>query len=134
MAQSERVQGAYTVLYTLEHKTPPPTLQESDTKFRNKVIHRGKIPTRQESEDYGQKIIDAIYPVLAYLKANEVEHVRKVVASRIYRLHTMVSSETPPMSMTVPGIISINRISPDPHPILVVALREIESRREKLGW
>jgi hypothetical protein len=134
VARSERVLGAYTMNYTLEHKAPPPALQGHDVEFRNNVTHRGKIPSRKEAENYGQKIIDVIHPVLAKLKVHEMAHVSSVINARISRLCSQTSSTTPPISMTFPGIINIARTSPDPHPILLHELTKLESRRKQLGW
>lgn len=131
VAQSERVLGAYTMTYTLEHRIPPPALPQKQVAFRNKVIHRGKFPTREEAIAYGQDIADVIYPVLSYLKQHERTHVTDVVDARINKLCQETHGR---QSIVLPGIININQISPDPQPILKESLQKLESTRKSRGW
>jgi hypothetical protein len=44
--QSERQLGAFIVLYLSEFQSSPPVLKTKDVKFRNEVIHKGKIGLR----------------------------------------------------------------------------------------
>jgi hypothetical protein len=128
---SERVLGAYTVVYAMQHKGAPPELPQRDIELRNQVIHAGKFPTREEALLYGQNVGNTIHPVLTHLKKNDWNNVQSVIGARITKLCT--SPSKPTMCMTVPGIISITRISPDPLPNLVDALEEIQSTRRRLG-
>ena len=43
--RSERQLGAFVIAYTVECGRPPETLSNASQKFRNRVIHEGKIPT-----------------------------------------------------------------------------------------
>jgi hypothetical protein len=56
-AQSERQLGAFTLLYLREYGTPAPLLPQSNVEFRNKVIHKGYIPTRMEASTYGDAVL-----------------------------------------------------------------------------
>jgi len=132
VSQSERVLGAYTITYALEHKISPPFIHPEQVKFRNKVVHRGKFPTREEAEAFGQEVADAIYPVLSHLKRHERKHVANVTDARIKQLCRETNEGV--QSMVLPGIISINRISPDRHPVLKDCLRELERTRKSRGW
>lgn len=67
-AQTERQFGAYIFVYLLENKSMPNLLSDSNIKFRNDVVHKGKIPTKQEALKYGQDILDLIRPILTILK------------------------------------------------------------------
>lgn len=53
-AQSERQLGAYIVAYTNATGQPPRLLSNNDVKERNAVIHKGKIPTKQEAIAFGE--------------------------------------------------------------------------------
>lgn len=62
-AQSERQLGAFLALYpvVLGESFPWKRLKMQDhTKFRNDVVHKGIIPTRNETEDY----LRAIYEII----------------------------------------------------------------------
>jgi hypothetical protein len=134
VAQSERQLGAYTFIHTLEQGSPPPHLTESQIKFRNKVIHRGTIPTRTEAEDYGQKVLDAIVPVLVVLQVNEATYVSQEVVSRLRRLNARVPPSQHRSTMSMPGAISMARALSEPQPSLLQALSELKKRRDKIGW
>lgn len=58
--QSERQFGSFAMLWTLEMGTPPKTLSTKMIELRNKVIHQGKVPTREECIGYGQEVLDII--------------------------------------------------------------------------
>jgi hypothetical protein len=87
-SQSERQFGAYTLVYTLEQCQPPPILHPSKVNFRNKVIHRGKIPTRAEAEEYGQATLETISPVLSYLKLHENSSLQQVIGNYVADLRS----------------------------------------------
>lgn len=63
-SQSERQLGAYIFLYTQSFKKAPPLLPSGKVTFRNEVVHKGKIPTRDEALSYGQAVLDIIRPAM----------------------------------------------------------------------
>ncbi len=77
-AQSERQLGAYTFLYLIENKQNPCMLEKAKGKFRNKVVHRGVVPTRDEAVEYGQSVLDVIIPVLNGLKERDSEFITEL--------------------------------------------------------
>lgn len=105
--QSERQLGAYVMLYLREQGKPPPMLSNKLMEFRNSVIHRGKIPTRQQALSYGQAVIDVVAPVLDELKAHEFDHVMAVVVKNMSVPYEAVEgSKMSTMTMTMPLSIS----------------------------
>lgn len=56
---SERQLGAYYYLYLNEFKKVPPTFSDN-LGFRNKVIHKGYIPKREEVEKYASDVFNYI--------------------------------------------------------------------------
>src|SRR6266508_600785 len=56
-SQSERQLGAFVFVYLTEFKSPPTLLNSTNVQFRNEVIHKGKIPTRQQALEYGQSVL-----------------------------------------------------------------------------
>lgn len=69
-SQSERQLGSYIGLYLLIFNEEPILLSNSETAFRNSVIHKGYIPTREESIAYGNSILNLIGASLIKLKTN----------------------------------------------------------------
>jgi hypothetical protein len=58
--KSERQLGAFIFLWLNRFLTLPPLLTDDESAFRNKVVHDGKIPTRAETLDYGNRVLRII--------------------------------------------------------------------------
>ena len=58
--QSEQQLGAFLFLWTNKFDEVPELLTNKDTKFRNEVIHKGKIPTKEEALIFGNTILKII--------------------------------------------------------------------------
>ncbi len=72
--QSERQLGAFIFLYVKEYRELPDNLTDSERKFRNSVIHKGKFPTYEETLKYGQRILDITYSNLNKIRES-LEHI-----------------------------------------------------------
>jgi hypothetical protein len=72
--QSERQFGAFIAVWLLETGKPYTSLPQpqidAQTKLRNDVVHKGKIPTSEECVDYGQYVLDVVAPIEQALLAN----------------------------------------------------------------
>ena len=106
-AQSERQLGAYLFVYLLENNAKPPLLHRKLVEFRNDVIHKGKIPAREEAVVYGQAVLDLIGPILNRLKQQDSEHVRIVVGQHVQNMMKQIRCGPNTMGMTWPTILSI---------------------------
>jgi hypothetical protein len=84
--QSERQLGAFIYVYLIETGQTPKILSPSEREFRNKVIHKGKIPDKKEAIEYGQKVLDLIIPVLNDLKQSHEEQMHKMVSQHLKRI------------------------------------------------
>ncbi len=62
---SERQYGAYLITYWKEFKKPPELVDETLTSLRNKVIHQGYIPTKEEVIKYGNKVMRCMISTLS---------------------------------------------------------------------
>ena len=62
--QSERQLGAFLALYLLDNNDKPPLISNNLISFRNKVIHKGYIPTMEEALKYGGAVTLAIGNIL----------------------------------------------------------------------
>jgi hypothetical protein len=66
--QSERQLGAFVFLYLLKIKECPPMLNEQDVAFRNGVIHKGYIPTSDETIEFGENVRSVVNIALKNMK------------------------------------------------------------------
>jgi hypothetical protein len=79
--QSERQLGAFVILFALEFGTQPPLLANAEIELRNKVIHQGYFPTKEECLKYGRAVLDAIRQTIRVLsdsKEHQVELIRSI--------------------------------------------------------
>jgi hypothetical protein len=68
-SQSERQLGAYIIMYAQKFLEQPILLNSNrEIPFRNNVIHKGYIPTKQEAIEYGEKTLLIIETSLLKLK------------------------------------------------------------------
>lgn len=105
--QSERQLGAFIFLYLAETRTMPTLLSDSNVQFRNTIIHKGKIPTRNQSIEYGQAILDHINPILNDLKINYSEHVMESVFR--HKKNIIASKGITNTQMAIPTILSLTQ-------------------------
>lgn len=66
--QSERQLGAFTYLYLFNFGDLPPELGNDDRGFRNKVVHKGYIPSTKEALEFGRVVYNHIIAVIAKLE------------------------------------------------------------------
>jgi polyhydroxyalkanoate synthesis regulator phasin len=111
--QSERQLGAFIALYVTEFLVPPKSLNNRQVTFRNDVIHRGIIPTREQAIRYGQEILDLIRPAMREVQRKHPDTVRKVISD--YISHAQRSHGDPNQrisTMHVSTIISLAAADP----------------------
>jgi len=68
--QSERQLGAYIFLYVKEIKKVPLLLNSKSVSFRNEVIHKGSIPYREQSLEYGENIRNIVNNAISEMKSH----------------------------------------------------------------
>ena len=78
--QSERQLGAYIFAHWTEFNCPPELVSNSATNLRNRVIHQGYIPTREESIKYGNSVLKCIVSTLTEISESS-EHQDKLISS-----------------------------------------------------
>jgi hypothetical protein len=55
--------GAFAIIYFLEKGKTPDFPDQNSIRFRNRVIHRGRIPKYDEVIGYGERIINFVVPL-----------------------------------------------------------------------
>lgn len=81
--QSERQLGAFLFLWTNKFNEAPELLTNKDTKFRNEVIHKGKIPAKEEALIFGNTILKIIRPKIKQLQSLFKEEILSVISKHI---------------------------------------------------
>lgn len=82
-SQSERQLGAFIFIYLQEFGNKPIILGKKDIELRNKVIHKGKIPSREEAIKYGQSILNIIRPIMIKLKEDYSDAVGETICQHL---------------------------------------------------
>ncbi len=106
-SQSERQLGAFIFLYLKCFSEKPALLRQKQIKFRNEVIHKGKIPSRNEAVEYGQEVLDAIRPILRRVKTTFPKGMEKTVFQHL--MNSRKADESQPVgTMSIATIVSLN--------------------------
>ena len=77
-SQSERQLGAFIVVYTALFGETAPVMENNAKNFRNRVIHKGEIPTREKTMDYAKTVLKLIDGPLGKLQNAHMEVVKEV--------------------------------------------------------
>lgn len=78
-AQSERQLGLYVGSYLSLFRSVPALLPDFQVKVRNRVLHRGVIPTPQVAAAYGQAVLDLVRPVIRQLRESHSTSINAIV-------------------------------------------------------
>jgi len=131
---SERQLGAFVFLYLIEFLKPPILLARRKVEFRNNVIHRGTIPTRQEALDYGQAVLDVVRPILRQVKEKYQTGVKKIVSQHLKECRSGQDAQGPVATMAITTILSLIVATPGHDKrSLVEALAGLRKWGDELG-
>lgn len=106
--QSERQLGAYIFLWAFHFKEYPNLLSTSQTEFRNKVIHKGKIPTNEEALKYGNVVLGIVRPQIKLLKDRYPEEVQRVVFNHLRACQKPADADKQKSTMGLSTIVSLS--------------------------
>jgi len=92
--QSERQLGAFLFLHLIEFGESY-QINKKLVAFRNKVIHKGYIPTPSEVESFGEKVYSEIYQITQKLKTHCEDDIGKVVMKSLLERSQKLPSDMP---------------------------------------
>ncbi|MCH8022376.1 MAG: hypothetical protein IH932_01335 [Thaumarchaeota archaeon] len=115
----------------MENGEPPPLLKPTLIAFRNDVMHKGRIPTREQAVDYGQSALDIMVPILEDLKERYTEHVSAVVSQHVREIRAQIEESELVSFMTIPTTISIASAVAEPQPNLAQTLTRLTKSRHR---
>lgn len=102
---SERQLGAFVALYSFETGAMPKILSEKQSNFRNKVVHQGKIPSKEEAISYGQSILDIIRPIIKLCKEKYKDGLNSAISDHLRDLSE--GNKYPQTNMGMMTIVSL---------------------------
>ena len=110
--QSERQLGAFVFLFLSEVEKSPKLLTQPNVKFRNDVIHKGKIPTRRQALGFGQEVLELIRSGLRELNYRCAQGIKKAVSQHLIKCQKMGKKGIPSSTAGVGTIISLTNKTP----------------------
>lgn len=110
--QSERQLGAFIFLHLLELGSKPILLNNNKIKFRNDVIHKGMIPSKDQAMEYGQAVLDVVKPLLKKLKENYSGAVTTAVFQHLKNIRNPSDNGLPVSTMCLATILSLSNAEP----------------------
>lgn len=115
-AQSERQFGAFLALHlaALGHAFPDKAFKlQRRTTFRNDVIHKGRIPTADQTKDYLRAVYEIAETTMNELLAKCPNSVKQVEMAAVHRAHKAAREcgARAASSMGMPGMV-LSRLAP----------------------
>ena len=129
-AQPERQLGAFSLLYIHEYYTPAPMLPQWVTEFRNKVIHKGYIPTRAEAVSYGDQVLQHMVKLYKELYKSRYAGLSKIEGIELGRAASRATNPKNVSTMNVATVFS--EAASDAGTTLEKALGRLESRMARI--
>lgn len=107
--QSERQLGAFLVQWLLTTKGKF-EIQQSKTEFRNKVIHRGHIPLREETKDYASWVNERLFDIVEVLRKWSDGPLKELQNIHVSGAHTGAVTELKRLELEIRDVplVSIN--------------------------
>lgn len=133
--QSERQLGAYVFCHLLCEGEHPALLSGKRVEFRNNVIHRGYIPTRDEAIAFGNAVLNLTQPTLERLKSHHrnavQELVREHMTSLTKRAREIGVRDVSTTAMPTP--VSLIDVEGHKNESVEQAIERVTSMRARLG-
>lgn len=131
--QSERQLGAFAFLWFYHFNEPPKMLSNSQVKFRNSVIHKGKIPKREEAVKFGDAVLAIVSDCIQKIQSDGFkDQIRNIRFDRLREQHSHIDPEYRVASMAIATILAIGRTDNVEHfsKPLDKHIQELESLRQ----
>lgn len=107
--QSERQLGAYLIVYLLSFGERAPALNANQTKFRNDVVHQGKIPTEDEAVSFCQSVVEIIRPTISRLQSTAEHALRNAVHRHMMAARSQLAIDQQTSTLCFPTMLSLTQ-------------------------
>jgi hypothetical protein len=118
----------------IEERSMPPLLSGKNVAFRNSVVHKGKIPTRDEAIAFGREILELVSPLLRHLKTNYSGQVSGAVSRHVMNTRQAITGDPNIQFLTIATTISIARGNTAADPTLEETLARLERERARVRY
>lgn len=105
--RSERELGAFVCLWASNFNAAPELLSDAQVGFRNDVVHKGKIPTRDEAIQYGDSVLSVLRPKLLSIRERFSEEVSKVTVYHLRGCRSDSNNGKNVSTMSISTIVSL---------------------------
>ncbi len=107
-SQSERQLGAFIFLWATNFNEIPKLLSNRQINFRNDVIHKGKIPSRDEAIKYGNTILGVVRPEMIIMQEKMLNEINEVVFFHLRSSQAGTDQGKQVATMCIPTILSLS--------------------------
>ena len=110
---SERQVGAYSFIYLSYFGKAPSVLSGKFKELRNKVVHKGYIPSKDEATEYGERVLNEVVPVLLELCSRSEHRLSDYCNKYLWAVYKRIVAENPNSHVSQsdhPFIINWNRL------------------------
>jgi len=90
VSKSERQIGAFVFLYLVATSRPPDLLKSKYVNFRNKMVHKGYIPTKDEAIEYGEEVRALLWDGIIVIKSKFGNCFHQAVTERMESLYDQI--------------------------------------------
>lgn len=112
--QSERQYGAFAMLYLFEEGVAPKHLNSNKIAFRNNVVHKGIIPTKEKAIEYGKIVLEIMHEVALVFREKYSKSLSQIVLNRMRNVSTQRADEEYNAMMAPAFIVDIQGLNADP--------------------
>lgn len=106
--QSERQLGGFVFLWASNFNEPPELLSDAQARFRNEVIHKGKIPTREQAIQYGNSVLSVLRPKMLAIRERFSEEVSKITFYHLQDCRSASDNRKSVSTMCISTIVSLS--------------------------
>lgn len=124
--QSERQLGGFILAYLIQTGKSPTLLDNKLVTFRNEVIHKGHIPSREKAIEYANAVLNLVNPILLHMKQTLEPEMHSLVLDRMRELNKKLDGTSQRTVMRIGSTISVSTAASVPYPTT------IEDRLSKL--
>lgn len=118
-SQSERQLGGFVFLWLSRFKEIPSVLPQGLVKLRNEVVHKGRLPSRDEAISFGDSVLAVTYPKLARMRVDMAESMRRSMLSTLRERSSAARTEVPVSTISIRTVFQASE--PDSGPIAIAA-------------
>lgn len=105
--QSERQLGGYIFLYLAEYGTGPLLLTDKMVTFRNRVTHKGQLPSKAETVAFGKAVHEVIQEGIRKLRDTKLKDVNKALTTHVARIVEGMGDRYPRTCQVTPTALNV---------------------------